>query len=944
MQLQRFKEEQTTNQSPTTSGAANTPFEDKGQLSSLSHSPSPRIASILIHPSDSGASRPRSSEGRINLPRNAPTKGHRVVSSHKKRSIGSQVDKVLEKEPPVKTDPFLNFGVGDNFAYSEDPLILEDVQKALDFKARRFTQQRSPSTEVSQDSRDFTSSSQTIARKSSQSSKPISLPGTQPFGRPFQYPSKLYFPPSRHTSSLSLQSDSSEELPSKSPVPVLFSFPNGNSYLDWSGTSTAASPESKDKSTIKRRTFSLSKSKAKSGEFSRNGGSLGLGTNQKDFHVALLNNVRHNAKKDTLTKAEKVKEELSRRYSFLGHRKSTGVNPLVVLRARQHDSPAPSSWYSWRSASPSQVSRWILTASMIDEYLCSIGMSFPDSTRSLSPVPRFSPLSSPRQSFSSSPTNRNRKEAKSIDFEPSLPSFVAEVSNFSRPILSIDPIPLPMSSRTSLQAPSSSVAESIGVLTGRSEGTKREKSPTKSEGHQSFGRRLRASLGELAKDSAALSTLSSKYTHIKGSLSTGGQRGPFRASLDNFRKSGDEAISPSSLSDGGDSAAILTRELNTIPQKATSLKVPVDKHKSRFDDRSKALNTSESESGATSFDPYRSQRGVRGFQGSLSAGEEHSRILGSTWPIPDSSHYGQIYGVKNRQQELQRLLKLEEEEEELREVYRRREQLLKEANEHNRKIARILKAVCTSLEGYQRMQLRFVDAGDIDYSPLPKDVLTAIRSDPASTLRHGKGWEAVEHAYDTFHLHQAALSSYISKLISRRSHVGPCKLESSIETAKYLWEHLHKACEQINSRAAVIESALERAGEHIQTVQDDYNRVQKLTETDYPENQTISDLETYILESQTPRGWLEFVAIWVPVHVLEVVGGFIRFFGVPISEKFIRPFLWYFFRDQYYWKVYSTEPPPNERTWYTRTAYWFIIISILAWYVTPGPKVMHIPV
>ena len=59
------------------------------------------------------------------------------------------------------------------------------------------------------------------------------------------------------------------------------------------------------------------------------------------------------------------------------------------------------------------------------------------------------------------------------------------------------------------------------------------------------------------------------------------------------------------------------------------------------------------------------------------------------------------------------------------------------------------------------------------------------------------------------------------------------------------------------------------------------------------------DLETIITESRAPRGWLEFAAVWIPEHVLEFIGGFIRFFGVPIIEKFIRPFLWYFFRDRY---------------------------------------------
>lgn len=167
-----------------------------------------------------------------------------------------------------------------------DPLILEDVQKALDTRARRLTQQRSPSAGVSQDSRDSTNSSQTIARKLSRSSSPTTVPGPRPSGHlPFQYPSKIYFPSSRHASSLSLQSNSSEELPSKSPVPVLFSLPDGTSYLDWSGATTLGNPQSKDKLAIKRRTFSLSKPKVKPGEFSRNGGSLGLGTSQKDLHV-----------------------------------------------------------------------------------------------------------------------------------------------------------------------------------------------------------------------------------------------------------------------------------------------------------------------------------------------------------------------------------------------------------------------------------------------------------------------------------------------------------------------------------------------------------------------------------------------------------------------------------------------------------------------------------
>lgn len=94
----------------------NTLHEDGEQPSSLSHSPSPKFPPILIHPSDSGASRPRSSEGRINLPKDTHSRGLRTASmSFKKRSIGAQIEKALDIELSAKTDPFLNFGIGDDF-------------------------------------------------------------------------------------------------------------------------------------------------------------------------------------------------------------------------------------------------------------------------------------------------------------------------------------------------------------------------------------------------------------------------------------------------------------------------------------------------------------------------------------------------------------------------------------------------------------------------------------------------------------------------------------------------------------------------------------------------------------------------------------------------------------------------------------------------------------
>ncbi|GJJ09700.1 hypothetical protein Clacol_003924 [Clathrus columnatus] len=929
--------------------------EDKGQHSSFSHSPSPKLASILIHPSDSGASRPRSSEGRINLPKDTLSRGHRSTSTGlKKRLIGAQIDKGLEKEHSIKTDPFLNFGIGDDFALeNEDPLMMVDVQKALDVKARRVSQQRHPPAlpEDSLESKFSRSTFQTVSPKIATKSTPTNSGNTGFSGiSPLQYDSSTYLPPTRRASSRSLQSNSSEELPSRFPIPVLISLPDGTSYLDWSGSNLSAIPHSKDRTFIGRRTFSLSKKKPKPREFLR-GGSLDLRSSQGDLHA---DSVRV-ARRDTLLRAEKTKEELNRRYSFLHHCKPIGeleVNPLAVLRNRRDDAPTFPFWYTWRSNPPLRSSAWTLTADNTDEYLRSIGRpsTQPNSgaNRSRSPAFRFPPLSSPRPSFSSSPSSHFRKETRPLDFTPSLTASLTEIVNSSRPTLSLNVDTLPTSSRVSLEASLKGNIETIGVMSTpsvQSEAEKREKSPTKTESGQSFGRRLRASLNTLAKDVVNPSMLASvKYTHVKGSLSTSDQRSGLK-----FRKHGDEAFSRSSISDEHDSIKDIDFLKRDMTKKATSLTVPVDMHKSKVRDRGQ---TSESETGVTSsqsldrrgtFHLYKSQESISNIRSSLSAGERNNEGIGAqAWLSRRGKREGQFPDSKDRKEELQKLLnELEEEEEQIREVYKKREHLLIEANDHNRKIARLLKGVCNSVREYERIQVAFAAAGGVQYSPLPREVVDAINSDPATTLRHGKGWRAVEYSHEFFHKQQEVLISHISRLSAAQSLNIVHGLDASISTAKSLWESLRKSSEQIESRVAVVEPALNRAKEHVDSVQKEYNQVQILTETDYPENQVISDLETYILESQLPRGWLEFAAIWVPVHVLEVIGGFIRFFGVPISEKFIRPFLWYFFRDRYYWKVYSTEPPANERAWYTRLAYWIIIISMLAWYVTPRPEIPY---
>lgn len=549
-----------------------------------------------------------------------------------------------------------------------------------------------------------------------------------------------------------------------------------------------------------------------------------------------------------MLKAEKTKDELNRRYSFLGRQKPIGnleINPLIVLRHCGDGTVTSPFWYSWRKDPPSQISRWTLTADTLDNYLCSIGSpTQSDINRPRSPAFRFSPLSSPRPSFSSSPGSHSWKETRQMDLNPSLSVSITEVVNSSsRPMLSLNADTLPTASRTSLHASLTNVdsnGEGSGPKVGLESG-KRDRSPTKTESGQSFGRRLRASISSLAKDTANTSVLSPKY--IKGSLLAGGQRIGLG---DNLRKSNDETVSRSSISDERDSVKELTlpkRDLISFTKKAASLTVPVDVHRSKVPSRGRSPNTSESETGIMSphsvyrreaLLPHRSRDGISSLQGSLSAGEWASnRLKEPSWLLRRTIRSDQFSDSKGFKEEL--LNKFEEEEERAREVYKRREQLLMEANDHNRKIARLLKGVCNSLREYERTQIALAAAGGIQYNPLPREVVEAINSDPATTLRHGKGWRAVEHSHELFHKQQAILSTHVSRLSTTPPLNTTYKLDAIIETAKGLWENLQKASEQIEARVAVVEPALSRAVEHVEDVQKEYNRVQMLTETDYPE-------------------------------------------------------------------------------------------------------------
>jgi hypothetical protein len=187
-----------------------------------------------------------------------------------------------------------------------DPRVLEDVQRALRSKALRKPDRDSLSTlNVGQPSKEPTSDGSTgdvsttnvservvqtvesvrAATTPSRSGIAVTTQAAAGHGGSL---SKVAFPSMSRSPTRSMESMSSLELTTRSPLPVLMSLPDGTTYLDWSGNNTPF--ELKDRSIIGR-TLSLTRRKPKKSHtrnFSRP--SLDQRGSQGDLHSGWLYN------------------------------------------------------------------------------------------------------------------------------------------------------------------------------------------------------------------------------------------------------------------------------------------------------------------------------------------------------------------------------------------------------------------------------------------------------------------------------------------------------------------------------------------------------------------------------------------------------------------------------------------------------------------------------
>ena len=634
------------------------------------------------------------------------------------------------------------------------------------------------------------------------------------------------------------------------------------------------------------------------------------------IYSATLDSIRHTARRDTLSRAEKTKDELTRRYAFLSSRTSTGepeLDILDVVKSREDHTSIQTPWLAWCRRlllSRLKISIWTITADSIEEYFQAVGRhssrpsvvhSTPTSmsvTQSQSPAFGFSlPLSSPHPSLSTSPLSNNGERDRDREhIEPSLPLSVNPVAEgvlappSLLPTLRPSPDLAHAASVGNTATPLVEQRHSVGIVKPENVNfTNLNHSPRNSldrgldqQPLSNFSNAERASLTRtlpelLAADKTkplmeSRSSTVSSITNLLGVAPS--SQAPLTGArlhlgvgnmFGRKRHRGDETPcetgpSRSSVSDERDSAkeGEGTKSDDATRFRGLTFAAPGLDIRGLMSRGKEAFNASDSEPGGASGlltakigrtflrsdkdrPKDRSMEDVTAhFPREAASGGEHWQVDAVAAP-GWSSRRGVRRARMSASNEMERdklqqiLQKHAEEEEREKAIYKARELLLVEANDHNRRIARLLKIICSSIREHEDVRSELARAVGLQHSAIPLEVLDAICADPAITLRHGKGCQAVENSHRRFHSQQAVLMSYLSILMTTAEQVASSDLGNDICEAEDLWQNLRVKLVQIEKQAMMTTPVIDRAVRHMRDVQNEYNATQMLVETDYQE-------------------------------------------------------------------------------------------------------------
>lgn len=718
----------------------------------------------------------------------------------------------------------------------EDPLILQDVQRAMKLKARRDARMKeSPGREPLHATKTPSGSSW-----SSSSTRPFPVSPSS-HGPPFvggTYASEIDFSPSTGNTRANVESH---------PIPI--SVDNG-STLDWGGSN-----QGEDR-TERRWTLSMSKRKGKEKEPPISVNALEA---QESQYAVKLSRIKTVASPQTKRKRDITANQLERQYRLI-YNSVASDSPAVsydilkvarwwgdvnVMTRTIIEQSEPFTWLRHLDTRKIPVQQlhmpWHLTALIMEEY----GSAVTTTNRISTPLP--STIPEPNFSIST------------------IPEGSATFSPYSSPSPDPSDAALPLSSRASSRY---SLGPSLTRI----------KSADGGISFEPLMEPVRDSL-EVASRRSGDSVLSSQYGHTSSIGAIAQSSGPFHLRPRTYNN-----LSLNDSDDGSSARNSLSGQSDDNMKKTVILSPKFDQP------YTKELGLSSTPSPNPASSKTMSLDGASSMLQKIRTPQMHSRRSSTTnitrtgpktrgslaLPLPEDSDTD---GNKKRQQDIN--------DAQLAFEYKMKSQLLEESIAQNSRIRQLLNRVATGVKEYDVTQTSLMTLLGTPYKGLPPELLDTFGHDPSAvTTKTGRyrGWRAVDDIHDRILRQREIFEDF---LVHNRDDIGSVVeedvLENPIRVLRQSLDTLAVNKAAVASRADEVAELLKTVQETHQKVKDDYKDTVAHTSVVYPELSRIVALEESY-KDQYQHFWE--IGMDALTFLLDSVTPFWRTYGKTIGDDF----------------------------------------------------------
>ncbi|GJE85853.1 hypothetical protein PsYK624_019320 [Phanerochaete sordida] len=742
--------------------------------------------------------------------------------------------------PTVHTDASTDYSstaFSDEYDLShEDPRIIEDVQRALSLQARREARMKAMRSVSTAKPRSFTHEDASNASSFSTHSSPT-------HARMPPIPSATAVQ-GMQGDSVESEIDFSPSVGVMPPHPVPLSS-NGGATLDWTGSN---SEDERDKR------WSLSITKRRHKDRYPLGASRTVVEKQESIYAEKLARIKSKAKPHTIRKATITADQLRRRYAVLGDTSNPQLNLMNAARwySKQEpvyqvslDNAEPLTWLKHLldkhgNKSPLRLP-WHLSALIIEEHARSLG-------RTLQPIPEDQIVNdtTPAVGLSPVPNRGASPESKAASKSPS-----SDSSSWTPP----PPTALePSLSRKRRESADAAVSFEPQIDSGRSSaGADSRRSsidPLSQRRHslvyQTDSTRSSTHNGVFSSSMGYGMSPSNSRIHIRGFANrirrkvnnrSEGELSSARNSISEHSQ--EEEPSPSKVSLHNRPRSL---QLVPGPERAADARPPLTSAVTAVSSGGEGPMTARQMSPFLPVDPT-----VVSTQPSSSRGASPSPVP----KTPKPPHLRQrrmslpsLNQVLLREQEKQQN---QADEDDQRQDYEHKTQLLEDALAQNQRTRQLLQRVGGNIREYENVLSRLSLLLGISHTSIPLEVLEALSHDPASVMtgtRRLTGWRAVEDISGRINRQRDTLRNFAASVVKEEGATNTAYMfDGPIFSLTSSLDQLERHRTRIAGEVEDVAATLTKVKEIHATVKREYNDVTAHTSLIYPEITQIVALE-----------------------------------------------------------------------------------------------------